>query len=165
MTKYGTRVLGKKHQFYQFGFNDENSCWLNGKWVTVTKERYEAEREAQETAHARALDEMKRQNHHDKRTPVASMTPEQRQAWEFFSGTAVLECVYSNGNCGPVRVEMSGGAVTGSSIKWLKFRAAKVARRCAIGENKPYKQDLPGLPPDMYAEGTLDPAKWKFTPD
>jgi len=84
---------------------------------------------------------------------------------EFFSGTIVLECVYPNGNCGPVRVEMAGGSVTGSSIKWLVFRGAKIARRCSIGGSKPTKQDVPGLPPDMYAEGTLDPAKWKFTPD
>jgi hypothetical protein len=91
------------------------------------------------------------------------MTPDQRKAWESFSGTCVFEAVYQGGRCGPVRVELAAGVLTPSSIKWLRKRGARIARQVKIG-NEETKQEAPGLPGDMYAEGTLNPIKWEFTP-
>lgn len=162
MKKYGTRVNGDKHQFYQFGFNAGNSCWLAGGWITVTKERYKKEAKEYEAKHQQILEHVAVQHHRDKGTPISKLTPEQRLAWEYYSGSDTVECVYDNGYCGPVGIALKADKPSESSIRWLKKRSMKVARRCKLGDRE---WEQKGFPADLYIEGVCVLPSYKFKAD
>jgi hypothetical protein len=131
--KYGTRLLGAKCQFYQFGFNDSNSCWLDGKWITVTPERYAAEKDAWEAKHLGILAQVCDQHHRNPPTTVTQMTPEQKTAWELNSGSAVLQGLrITSGSVGtyktPFGIGLAAGEPSESDIRWMRkhgYRAIK----------------------------------------
>lgn len=111
-----------KYQFYFPGFNESNSCWLDGKWVDVTKEEFDANGAAHQTMWGDVRDLSKNQNHRDPGTPRDKMTPKQRKAWETRSGTTMREARRPDGFIGPVACDTAGGEISESSKRWLKKR-------------------------------------------
>ena len=103
MPKAYARITNHKkprYQLYRFGFNRHNSCWLSGSWETVTQEEWEARKDA----HVRVCKDIQtaRNNQHYQNSGVSveDMTPEQRAAWEWDSGTQEVYTMTEDGNPG-----------------------------------------------------------------
>lgn len=153
-----------KYQLYQVGFNPINSCWLTGAWVTVSKAEYDKRKGAVEKEYARVRKQMKTQHHRDKGTPVKNLTRAQRIAYEFFSGTLLIEAMVKRDDGAdvlqPISVETGGNAPTAHSIKWMHNRGYKALRWVKVGpKGKPTNQ-LRGykFPADLVIENTAETA-------
>jgi len=122
-----TKHKKPKRQFYQPGFNDQNSCWFQGGWIDVDDERW-AQREAHQKVRELVIAEG--QHYRNPETPVDQMTPEQRQAWLFNSGKSTLDCI-RNGYVQRIGVQKGGLMVKEDSVKWMRkegYKALRVTR-------------------------------------
>ena len=137
-----------RFQFRWFGFNAENSCWIgptNGEWVDVPSEAvFLADRDAHEALMVQSEAErragMKTQRHNGDPTPVESMTPAQRAAWNHFSGfmnvavrvdpafKAKEDFHLLPGQVGHVSIEMSGDRLGGASLRFLRNNGLWIIR-------------------------------------
>jgi len=122
-----TKHKKPKRQFYQPGFNAQNSCWFEGEWISVGDERW-AQREEHQKVHAMATAEG--QHYRNPGIPVDKMTPEQRQAWLFNSGAPTIDCI-RNGFISTIRVHTGGLMVREVSVEWMRkdgYKALRVTR-------------------------------------
>jgi len=146
-----------KYQLYQPGFNETNSCWLLGRWVTLSKEEWQRRRQEHEKMYGKALGAIKKQHYKDPGTAVKDMTPAQRQAWEYYSGTATISCIV-NGYHQPIGIELGGGRITKHSIDWMRKEGYKaiplVTDRWAQERGEGPTDQLKGLdiPKDLVAD-------------
>lgn len=173
MTYKHSRITNHKkprYQFRWFGFNAGNSCWIggtNGGWVDAPSEvAFHAERDAHEAmmvqSEAERLAGMKTQRHNGDPTPVESMTPAQRAAWNHFSGFAnVAIRVDPNSKSkedfvpsevGLVSVEMSGDRLGGVSLRFLRnngLRLIRWTKHGHTGEVTDVTASVSGVPDDL----------------
>ena len=141
-------------QLYQPGFNEHNGCWLEGSWINLP----EAEWKKRSAAHAKMCARINKlrgkQTHHNDGVKREDMTKVQRQAWEHYSGTGHFDVVYSNGNTGPVGVEMAGNKLQPSSEKWLREHKGLILKwTFGNGKKKPATNQLKGfdIPKDLVS--------------
>lgn len=144
-----------RYMFYIPGFNPTNSCWLHGSWVTVSEDRYK--REAKK--HQKMFGDLKQkagdQHYRNKGTAISKLSPEQKMAWEHFSGESVFTCYHkdTDKNTHMVRVPMAGKGLSEESIKWLRKMGY-----CILPEvssyGKTYKQlrGIKNVPKDLIAK-------------
>lgn len=156
-----TRVTAHKKprfQFYQYGFNAANGCWLEGDWVTVSEADYLAQKSNHEALYQHVHQEMKSQHYRNPAVPPNSMTPAQRQAWDYFSGTVTVYCKSPNGDVGPFAIDMAGSKMSRDSIEWLRKIQVKVLLSVQLAGNTVNQQEKYGIPDDLVDFGsTVDP--------
>lgn len=114
------------YQLYQPGFNDSNSCWIEGGWFSLPKKEWEARKKQHQKEYGDVADLCKNQDHNDDGTPPEKMTPKQRKSWEFHSGSGVIEAVTPSGYKTPVGVSFRAGKIDLSSQKWLEKKGWKI---------------------------------------
>jgi len=151
-----------RFQLYQPGFNPSNSCWLNGKWLTVPKAEYEKRKAKHQRIYKGLRDAVATQHHRNKRTALKDMTEAQRQAYEFFSGEETLTVKQADGY-GLVSVEMGGTKVKPHCIEWIRAKGWKIPR-LIVRDNgeKTYDQTRGRGIPDDLIEVTKKPVDtWK----
>jgi hypothetical protein len=117
-----------RHQLYIPGFNPANSCWLDGSWVTVKKDDYDARHKAHQRLFKRCRKEQGRQHYRDAATTLAMLTEAQRVAYEHYSGSARFDVRHENGGVGPVSVEMSGNRMKKGQAEWMRANRMKIIR-------------------------------------
>lgn len=123
-----TKHKPSRYMFYQPGFNESNSCWLTGKWINVSKEEYDEKHELQNEMYSNLREMSKGQYYKDEGIAPKNMTPAQRQAFEFFSGTCIFECLI-NGHSSPIRVNIAGNKrIWERDIKWMRQRGFQIIR-------------------------------------
>jgi len=147
-----TKHKKPRHQLYFYGFNESNSCWMCGRWVTFPKEEWEAKKDEHCRLFGSVKEEMKSQHHSNKETSPKKMTKAQRMAWQHYSGDAIVTYIDSNGTVGFMRVPLAGGKVTESSFKELRKREWKVPRKLKGNANEESNQTIYGFPEDLYTD-------------
>ena len=80
------------HQLYQPGFNNSNSCWLTGRWITIPKDEWNTRKKEHVLMYKNVGEEQSKQHHRNKGTSLKNMTKAQKQAWEFLSGSETFDC-------------------------------------------------------------------------
>ena len=123
-----TKHKKPRFQLYQPGFNDANSCWLEGDWITLPEAEWNARKAAHEAMYADIDEWVAAQYYRNKGTPVSEMTPAQKQAWEYLSGQADAYIINPSGETGITRVGMCGGKMSPASIEALRQNAIKIIR-------------------------------------
>tara|TARA_B100000614_G_scaffold262909_1_gene300627 strand:+ start:148071 stop:148472 length:402 start_codon:yes stop_codon:yes gene_type:complete len=108
-----------KYQFYFPGFNEGNSCWLDGGWVTVSKEEFDRDGAAHQAEWGDVRDLQRGQNHRDPGTPRDQMTPKQRRAWEQNSGTIYVEAE-KDGHRQRIGLSTAAGEIDAASHRWME---------------------------------------------
>ena len=111
-----------RHQIYQRGFNNSNSCWLDGKWIDLPK----AEWETIKDEHHKMYNEIDYSGCHyrNEGTKLEDMTKAQRKAWEYYSGSISFhlyneknkKCVKHQAVC----CSMAGNTLSKKDIEWFK---------------------------------------------
>ena len=162
MKKLSRITKAGKHQIYQPGFNNINSCWLDGKWITLPEKEWKKKKAKHEKLYANMAKEMKTQHYRDKGTALKNMTDAQRQAWEFSSGSIIFDCIYNeSGYYSPFSLQMAGKEIQEKSLKWFRSKNAKIIKNVKHG-NKVGSQ-IRGLkiPKDLILdnEKTIDTVK------
>jgi hypothetical protein len=147
-----TKHKPPRHQIYQPGFNIHNSCWLLGTWVTVPGENWALRTVAHEALYHDMRARTAKQHHRDPPTALPDLTPAQRQAYEFYSGTELLECQYANGQVGHVSADMAGDRIDAQAIRWLRENNCKVLRNVKSGDGI-LDQSIFGVPEDLLTAG------------
>lgn len=120
--EYFRITKNSRHQLYQIGFNEFNSCWLEGKWIDVPKEKWEAVKDEHHKMYCNI--DYKSNNHRGKGTKLEDMTKAQRKAWEYFSGNKTFN-LYNEKSDNFVKhrvvgLDMAGNTINEKSLKWLK---------------------------------------------
>jgi len=111
---------------YQPGLNESNSCWLPGKWLYVSKEEYEKRHKSQNDMYSDLRKKTKDQHHRDGSIDPSDMDKAQKQAWEFFSGTSVFDCLVNEKYHSAVGVHMKANrTIWDSDIKWMREKKFK----------------------------------------
>jgi hypothetical protein len=84
-----TKHKKPRYQLYQPGFNAGNSCWLEGEWLTVSREEFERRK----ITHTKMYGSFRglKQHHRDEPTPLDKLTVAQKQAYEFYSGDHLFD--------------------------------------------------------------------------
>ena len=115
-----------RYMLYQPGFNRDNSCWIEGEWITVPEKEWKSRHKQHEKMYANVWDEEKKQHHRDKGTTIKNLSPAQRQAWEFFSGTETLDTLLDDSySC--IRVDIKADRyLTEKSLKWVRKKGYKI---------------------------------------
>jgi len=131
-----TKHKKPRHQLYQPGFNESNGCWLEGSWVSVPRDEWDARK----AEHLRMYDGVREvageQDHHGPPVPRDKMTRAQRQAWQHYSGSAHFDCVHDSGRVGPVGVEMQGNRVDARAARWMRAEGWKIIRFVTGGDGE-----------------------------
>ena len=139
------------HQLYQPGFNTFNCCWLEGGWVTVPQ----GEWEARKAAHLKLYKDMKKwarnQDHHHDGKAVGNLTPAERQAYEFYSGEQVVDCLL-DGRAQPVKVDCMGSRVNPKGLEFLRRDGYKVIARVKNPDGTIKEQLDLGVPADLMVD-------------
>lgn len=153
-----------RHQVWQPGFNASNSCWLEGQWVTIGA-WHDADLRAKVKAHEKLYkglhEQVKKQHHRGKPTPIKAMTPAQRQAWEFFSGEGRLDCRHvPSGTIGPVGVRLAADKPDEKSIAWMRKRGYRVIPLAKQPDGKVTDQRSE-VPPDLLTGDTEPVGVWQ----
>jgi hypothetical protein len=148
-----------KHQLYQPGFNPSNSCWLQGRWITLPKAEWQKRRAAHEKLYAIVFQREKTQHYKFKPTPLKKMTRAQKQAWEYYSGDQRLAGIV-NGRFAPFVVRMAGKEPQPSQITWLRNRQVTIPRWIKLGPKGKPENQLRSikLPKDLIQENTPETA-------
>jgi hypothetical protein len=123
-----TKGSRPRYQFYQPGFNMYNGCWLEGAWITLSKEEWESKKDTHQELYAGIKESAKKQNHRDEGVLPKDMTPAQRQAWGYYSGQSRFDCL-REGAYSPISVEMSGNIIRASSVSWMRKNGYKIIER------------------------------------
>lgn len=148
-----------RYQVYQPGFNPQNSCWLEGEWLTLKKPDWDAQKAEYEALAGIVRAEAKKQHYRDEGTPVERMTPMQRKAWEFHAGTMTFEAVGASGWTTPVGLALAGNTLKKRDQEWLRVhQKVKLIRYVKRGPNSKAVDQLEGfnIPVDLIHEGEVD---------
>ena len=147
-----TKHKPPRYQLYQPGFNKSNSCWLQGSWVTLSK----AEWEKRKAKHERDYKGVFANNGHyrDKGTAVKNMTSRQRQAWEHYAGTALLEGIDEEGQVLSFDVDLHGDRVAPSGVELLRKHKVKIPRYVKMGRRTVDQLRGQKLPDDLVLKNT-----------
>lgn len=121
-----TKHAHPRYQLYQPGFNSDNGCWLQGAWVSVPKQDFEARKAGHEEMYGQLRALSAKQYYRDPEVPVEQMTKAQKQAWEHFSGDGHIYIQHANGQVGPANIGLGAGKITAESIQWLEQEGMKV---------------------------------------
>lgn len=152
-----------RYQLYQFGFNETNSCWLDGGWITLPYEEWIVKKDAHQEMYKHVAEHVKKQHYRDPATPVSKMTPEQKQAWEYYSGGMSLTVVIEKCHrLQEVKVGTAGDKVDESSIKWLRKNDYKVCKVTKDLEGNSVDQTIFGIPEDLLTEELNNLNYWKY---
>lgn len=138
-----------------------NGCWLQGGWVTVPEKEFPARKKAHEKLYRDLRKSAEGQHYRDKGVALKNMTPAQRQAYEHFSGTAVLDCRFPNGEIGKVSANLAGKKVAEVSLKWLREKGAKVIPK-VLQPNKKVDNQARLVPADLLSDDTEPVDVWKL---
>lgn len=160
--KIVTRLTGHakpRCQVYQPGFNPDNSCWLEGSWVTVPNEGWEVRKAAHEALYGNLRALAKDDHYRNPPTPIEALTPAQRQAFEHYCGNQHLDCRRHDGHIGPVSVEMAGGHINGQAIRWLRQKGYQVFRQ-VVQHGVIIDQTRFEVPEDLLAPDTEPVNTW-----
>ena len=63
-----TKHKTPRYQLYQPGFNDANSCWLGGSWVTLPKDEWKQKKVAHKKLYGNLNKNANKQHHRNKGT-------------------------------------------------------------------------------------------------
>jgi hypothetical protein len=153
-----TKHKRPRHQLYQPGFNNRNSCWLEGDWITLDKDEWLRRKGEHERMYSK-LPSFHTQKHDGKPTPIGKMDKAQRQAWEHFSGCDELYVVYEKGGTGIVRVNIAGKHIRQDSLDWLRETRVKVLPKIKDQGKETNQAAKYSIPPDLVADQkeTADP--------
>jgi hypothetical protein len=154
-----TRHASPRHQLFQPGYNATNSCWLDGKWITVPKDEWERRRVEHDKMYRAARKDLNRQHYRDAGISPEEMTRAQRQAWEFYSGSHLLDgCHEASGTVGPVSVEFAGNSVHPKCADWLREEGWKIMRH-VVGPDGQQRDQLDGfkVPDDLVSSRGSEP--------
>lgn len=149
-----TKHKNPRHQLYQPGFNEGNGCWLEGSWVTLPKDEWEARKDEHVRMYGDIRKMAKDQHYRDDGVPRDKMDEAQRQAWEHYSGSGHFDCRHvESGHVGPVGVEMAGNRIQPKEAKWLLAEGWRILRfvKQPSGETADQTEGLE-IPDELMAE-------------
>jgi hypothetical protein len=146
-----TNHRNPQFQLYQPGFNISNSCWLEGKWIKVPEQEWLARKDKHQELYKDVRKVSKTQHHRNPGKSVEELNPAEKQAYEFFSGTATLQCLI-RGCAQSVPVENAGDKVKPESIKWIKSHGFKVIARVKGPDGATISQLSCGIPEDLIVD-------------
>lgn len=149
-----TKHKRPRHQLYQPGFNADNGCWLEGAWITVPKDEWERRKAPHQAMYAEAASKMEAQHHADPAVDPEKMTPAQRQAWEFYAGSAMMSAIHEvSGHVGMVDVDLAGAALHPKCAEWLRAEGWKLVRFVTDpqGDTRDQTEGL-DIPADLVAK-------------
>lgn len=146
-----TKTKNPQYQLYQPGFNAHNGCWLEGSWVTVPKEEWEARKDAHVATYKDVF--RIRQHYRDPGVALADMTPAQRQAWEHYSGQITPHVVAEDGSYVGVGINMAGARPAEKDAAWLRKRGYRIVPRVRNGYSGEITSQVEGydIPADLVA--------------
>lgn len=153
-----TKHAKPRYQVYQPGFNAQNSCWLDGEWVTLPKPEWDTRRGEYEALAATVRAESKLQNWRDPATPLDRLTAAQRRAWEYLSGAGSFEVIFKTGRVEPVRLNLAGNKFYYKDLEWLRGQGVRLIRKVKRGaEVVDQLADIVDIPEDLvYADTAVD---------
>ena len=145
-------------QIYQPGFNDRNSCWLEGQWLTLPNDEWEARKDEHVAMYEEARKTAGVQCSQNPGTPVEKMTPAQRQAWEYYSGNTSIHGRDESGATICFYVELRGGKMGQDQIEHLRANDIKVFDKVTTQTDDPESiGEQLGMPDDLLIEEPHDP--------
>lgn len=147
-----TNHIKPRHQLYQPGFNPDNSCWLDGDWITLPEAEWKARRKAHQAMYANVRKESRAQSHRGKATPIKDLTPAQRQAWEFYAGEGSVNGFTADGMPIGIGIGMAGTKASAKTIAHIRARGFKVIRRVKRGKKVVDQTRGLGLPADIILD-------------
>ena len=124
-----------RYQLYQPGFNDRNSCWLEGEWINLPEKEWLARKDDHERMYASVGKDRRKQHHRDEPTSFTQMTDAQRQAWNHYRGNDTIEGRHQNGSVGPYGVRFAGNRINQKDLAHMKKIGWKAFRRCRLYPN------------------------------
>jgi hypothetical protein len=153
-----TKHKTPRHQLYHYGFNPNNSCWLEGKWVTLPKDEWEAQKDEHQKLFGPVHEAKKKQHHRDPATAIEDLTPAQRKAWEFYSGEHILSVQHPDGTVGLFGIETAADKMPERSIDYFRKEGIKVISKTKDAEGKVFDQaDTYGVPEDLRVDTDAEP--------
>jgi len=157
-----TKHRKPRFQLYQPGFNPDNSCWLPGDWITVSEEEWNGTKDDHVRMYAHVAEAAKKQHHRDDPTPMGSMTPAQRQAWEHFSGEASLQGRNQFGQPITMHIKMAGKRVQDSQASWMRKKGFRFFQAYLAPDGAEVNQvEEHELPEDLLLPADDRPNFWK----
>lgn len=125
-----TKHKKPRYMIYQPGFNNSNSCWLEGEWIQISKEEWEQKQATHQKLYENIKEEIKGQYYNDEKTKLKDMTLAQKQAWKFYSGSQHLECFIKGCEERVITIEvnLSGRAISKKSVERMKKKNYLVIR-------------------------------------
>jgi hypothetical protein len=159
-----TNHANPRYQLYQPGFNDKNSCWLEGDWITVPKAGWRKRKADHQRLYACIYRHHRLQNHRDKGTPVSRMTNAERQAWEHYQGNFILSG-RANGHFAAASIAFGGNAPQPKQITWLRKKGYVFPQWVKAGPTGEPRNQLRGLklPDDLVDKNTPEIAYDELT--
>lgn len=155
-----TKGAHPRYQLYQPGFNHNNCCWLYGRWITLPKAEWEARRAKHEEFYKDLPEKIYHQNYRSPGKDPSQLTQAERQAWEFYSGEIVVNCLL-HGRAAFAKVETCGPHINERSIAWLREKGYRVlARSQSTATGTVTDQTTLGVPPDLLVETGEPPDMW-----
>lgn len=146
-----TKHRPPRHQLYQPGFNDANSCWLEGDWITLPRGEWQKRRLDHQRMYNNLNKKASKQHHNGPEIDIEHMTEAQRQAYEFYSGGETIECMLGNYmQC--VGIDLSGDKVSKKSIKWLKKKGYLVLRRVRLNDEITDQAEEYSIPEELLID-------------
>ena len=151
-----TKHKKPRYQLYQPGFNPSNSCWLEGDWITLPKGEWEKRKTKHQKLYKDVRSQAGNQHHRNKGTSLKKLSEAQRQAYEFFAGTATIECwVPEHNYLQPVGIDLAGPHISERSCEWLRKSGYKVLREIKDFKGKTVNQVRPlRVPEDLIIDQT-----------
>ena len=155
-----TKHKKPRHQIYQPGFNPDNSCWLEGDWLTLSEDEWESCKDEHELLYGHVWGELKKQHHRDTATPVEKMTKAQKQAWEHFSGQTTVHGRDESGAVICFFVPLCGGKMSQEQIEQLREKDVKIFDKVTTQTDDPESLGKQlDIPDDLLIPEAHDP--WK----
>jgi hypothetical protein len=153
-----------RYQLYQPGFNPNNSCWLPGEWITLSKKDWLKQKSLHCKMYANLQEETNKQYYRNKGTALKNMSAAQKQAYEFYSGDAHFDVIYEAGYHGAVKdyygvvsVKMAGKFLMPSQEKWLRARHCKIIKNLKNSYTNKIENQTKGysLPKDLIIDNPI----------
>lgn len=125
-----TKHKQPRYQLYQPGFNPGNRCWLEGAWLTLPKEEWEQRKDQHRQLYKDVRSQAGNQHHRDKGISVKKLNEAQKQAYEFFAGTDIIDCwVPKHDYLQGASIELAGPYISERSCEWLRQKGWRVLRK------------------------------------
>ena len=156
-----TKHKKPRHQLYIPGFNPANSCWLDGDWVNVSEEEWNARKADHKRMFGRLSKLSGKQHHRDPETPLDKMTDAQRRAYDHYSGHLHAHVLHGDETV-PAGLEMAGNGPGATTLKWMRDNDLNVIPRTVNGHTGEVTDVLEGLdfPDDVVSEDTEPVDPW-----